>query len=131
MAIRVKSVSIYVSDQDKAINFYTNKLGFEKRADTAFGEGNRWVEVVPPGSDLAFILVRGFADWQEDRIGKFSGIVLEADDIKATYEEWKSRGVQFTESPTAQFYGLMQAQFVDQDGNQYVLVSREQPARNE
>jgi lactoylglutathione lyase len=61
MAItRVKSTTINVTDPDKAIDFYTNKLGFELRSDQPFGEGMRWIEVAPPGAQTVIILATGF-----------------------------------------------------------------------
>lgn len=125
MAItRVKSTTVNVTDPDKAIDFYTNKLGFELRSDQPFGEGMRWIEVAPPGSQTVIILAKGFGmdDDRQDRIGKFTGLVLEAEDMKATYETLSGKGVKFTETPSMQDYGLIQALFEDQDGNGYVLV---------
>ena len=123
MAItHIKSTTVYVSDPNKAIDFYTNKLGFELRSDQAFGEGLRWIEVAPPSGQAVIILAKGFGMDDKDRIGKFTGIVLEAQDMKGTYETLSSRGVKFTETPSTQDYGLIQALFEDQDGNGYVLV---------
>jgi uncharacterized glyoxalase superfamily protein PhnB len=51
-------------------------------------------------------------------------MVLTADNVQATYDELSAKGVEFTEKPRPQFYGMMQAQFVDQDGNGYVLVGK-------
>ncbi len=121
MITHVRSTGIAVSDVDKAIDFYVNKLGFELHGDMPMGGGLRWVEVAPPGAQTMLILTKGFAD-AEERLGKFTSLVFEADDIDATYERLRERGVQFTEPPTAQPWGRKQAQFVDQDGNGYVLV---------
>ena len=123
MAItHIKSTTIYVSDPDKAIDFYTNKLGFELRSDQPFGEGLRWIEVAPPGGQAVIILAKGFGMYNQDQIGKFTGIVLEARDMKGTYEALSAKGVKFTETPSMQDYGLIQALFEDQDGSGYVLV---------
>jgi catechol 2,3-dioxygenase-like lactoylglutathione lyase family enzyme len=129
MAItRVKSTTVNITDPDKAIDFYTNKLGFELRSDQPFGEGLRWIEVAPPGADTIIILAKGFGMGDgpggagAERIGKFTGLVLEAQDMKGTYETLSSKGVKFTETPSMQDYGLIQALFEDQDGNGYVLV---------
>src|SRR5436190_23210010 len=120
----IKSVSVYVSDEDKALDFYINKLGFEKRRDEPLGMGDaslRWVEIGIPGEETAIILVRGYAGWDEGRVGKFAGIVLGTDDIQKTYKELIARGVEFTQAPSEESWGS-QAQFVDQDGNGFVLV---------
>lgn len=121
MITHVQSVSVYVNDQDAAIDFYCNKLGFELRADNLMGEGLRWVEVAPRGGQTVIILVRGYADWSPERVGRFSGMVLQPDDVQATYSELSEHGVTFTEAPNQTPWGW-QAQFVDQDGNSYVLV---------
>ena len=67
------------------------------------------------------MLARGYGH-DADRIGTFSGLVLEADNIQATYEQLRDRGVTFSEGPTVQPWGGIQALFADQDGNGYVLV---------
>lgn len=120
MITRVKLMGVCVRDQEKALDFYTNKLGFEVRADEPMGPGARWLEVAPPGAET------GLALWTppglEDRVGTFSQIVFKCDDVRATYEELRSRGVKFTQEPTDQPGGVM-AQFVDPEGNSFVLAS--------
>jgi lactoylglutathione lyase len=115
-------VTVHVSDQDRALDFYVNKLGLEKRADNAFGPGLRWVEVAPPGSRTRITLAKGFADDAGAGIGTFTGFVFGTDDVQATYQELSARGVTFTEPPTKQDWGMVQAQFQDPDGNGFVLV---------
>ena len=116
----IQSISIGVSDQDRALEFYVGVLGMEKRQDQQFGAEMRWLTVAPVGSVTEIVLTHGYA--MDERVGTFSGIVLGTDDIQATFEAWKAKGVQFTEEPTRQPWGMMQAQFVDPDGNSYVLV---------
>lgn len=124
MITNVQSVTVHVSDQDKALDFYVNKLGFEKGQDQQFGPNFRWLEVLPPGSSTRLILAHSYGAWEPERIGKFTGMVLNAEDIQGTYETLRDRGVTFTEPPTMQPWGMMQAQFEDGDGNGYVLVGR-------
>jgi lactoylglutathione lyase len=103
MAItRVKSTTVHVTDPDKAIDFYINKLGFELRSDQPFEDGLRWIEVAPAGAETVIILAKGFGldSGGQDRIGKFTGIVLEAQDMKATYETLSAKGIKFTETPS-------------------------------
>ena len=116
------TTGISVSDQDKALDFYTNKLGFEVRDDQPMGEGLRWLVVVPRGAETGIVLTKGYGSYDEGRVGAFVGIVFTTDDIQATYEELRGRGVYFTEEPTRQPWGMMQALFEDQDGNGFVLV---------
>jgi lactoylglutathione lyase len=116
----IQSISIGVSDQDRALEFYVGALGFEKRQDQQFGSEMRWLTVAPVGSVTEIVLTHGYA--MDDRVGTFSGMVLGTDDMQATFEEWRAKGVRFTQEPERQPWGMMQAQFVDPDGNSYVLV---------
>ena len=122
---QVSTVTIHVSDQDRALDFYVNKLGFEVREDAPFGENTdlRWVEVAPAAGHTGMVLAKGFGGWTPDSVGKFSGVVFESDNIEDTYRELSSRGVNFTEPPTMQPWGMMQALFEDQDGNRFVLIA--------
>ena len=119
MITAASTVGIFVSDQDRALDFYTNALGFEKRADEPMGDGARWIEVAPAGAQTRLVLYTppGF----EDRIGTFSNVVFGCDDIRATHEELSGRGVEFTQEPSEQPWGLW-AQFKDQDGNEFGLI---------
>jgi predicted enzyme related to lactoylglutathione lyase len=116
----ILSVSIGVSDQDRALEFFVGVLGMEKRQDQRFGAEMRWLTVAPVGAVTEIVLTQGYA--MDNRVGTFSGTVLGTDDIQATFEDWKAKGVQFTQEPKLQPWGIMQAQFVDPDGNSYVLV---------
>lgn len=118
MITSVKLVGVNVSDQERALDFYTNTLGFKIITNEPMGPNARWIEVSPPGAEthLALWTPPGL----EDRIGTFSGIVFRCKDIQATYEELCKRGVEFTEEPRDQPGGTM-AQFRDPDGNTFVL----------
>lgn len=119
----ISSITHHVSDADKAIEFWVNKCGFEKRSDQPFemeGQPVRWIEVAPPGAQTVVILAKGFGG--EESIGKFGGFVLWADEIQATYEQMAANGVEFVEPPTVQPWGLTQALFKDQDGTTIVMV---------
>ena len=121
MISKVQLVSIPVADQDRAKEFYTDKLGFELVNDQQFGEGMRWVQLKPPGAETDVVLFT--APGQEDRIGTFTNVVFGSDDVRATYEVLKERGVEFVEAPTEQPWGAVQAIFKDADGNTLVLHS--------
>ena len=123
MITQIAVTGVFVNNEDEAIDFYVNKLGFEKRADMPMGDGLRWIEVAPPGAATRLVLTRGFGGWSPERVGQFAGIAFEPDDFKATYQDLSARGVTFTEPPTAMPWGT-QAQFVDQDGNGFMLVGR-------
>ena len=117
----VRSVSIYVGDQDRAKGFWTETMGFELLGDTPMGQGEgapRWIEVAPP--DRKVILVLFTVDEQKDRVGTFSNIIFHCDDIEQTHRELTERGVEFAEAPRREFWGWW-AVFRDPDGNAYGL----------
>jgi lactoylglutathione lyase len=118
---KASTVGIYVSNQDWALDFYTNKLGFEKLVDEPMGGGVRWIEVVPRGAETHLVLFT--PPGQEDHIGTFSNVVFSCEDIESTHEELRNRGVEFTEEPSEQPWGLW-AQFKDQDDNEFGLIVR-------
>ena len=96
-------ITVCVSDQDKAKEFYTKKLGFEVIQDNPMGEGQRWLEVAPPGADTHVVLHT--PPGLEGRIGTFTGIVFTAKNVQETYQEMSGRGVEFTEAPKKQPWG--------------------------
>lgn len=117
MISHIRMTTVYVAHQDVALEFYMEKLGFEKWQDDQIMDGSfRWLVVRPRGGETGLVLFEDAA-----RAGLF-GVVFATDDIRATFEELKAKGVQFTEEPTKQPWGVMQAQFVDPDGNAFVLV---------
>jgi catechol 2,3-dioxygenase-like lactoylglutathione lyase family enzyme len=79
-----------VSDQDEAIAFYTSRLGFSLAADIPFGDGERWVEVAPPGGGAAVALVPPRGEYQP---GRMTGIALTSTDPQADHAELKDAGV--------------------------------------
>ena len=87
-------VIVPVADQDEAIAFYTSKLGFSVTADVPFGEGDRWVEVAPPGGGAAIALSRPQGEYQP---GRMTGIALESPDPRADHAELKENGVDVDE----------------------------------
>lgn len=121
MIIRAKSVGIYVRDQQRALDFYTKKLGFHVYQDEPMGEemGNaRWIELAPKGAETRIILYT--PPGMEGRIGGFQNVIFDTDDIKATFDELREAGVEFTQEPTQMPWGWW-AQFKDPDGNEFGL----------
>ena len=94
----VKLVSIPVRDQDRAVRFYTEKLGFQIFTDQPFDDKQRWIELRIPGSETKVVLFT--PPEHEDRVGSFSNVTFLTDDIDRTYQELKDRGVEFTAAPT-------------------------------
>jgi catechol 2,3-dioxygenase-like lactoylglutathione lyase family enzyme len=88
---RVGVVVIPVTDQDRAVEFYVEKLGFEKRADVPFGNGYRWVEVAPEGAETTIAIVPPPPGKPTGNVE--TGICLHTDDIKAVHADLAGRGV--------------------------------------
>ncbi len=133
MITRLARVTIIVRDQEEALRFYTETLGFEKRADATFGPAARWLTVAPPEQhELEIVLqlpdpaMHGEEQAQEmlASIGKNPTWVLNTTDCQGDYARLVERGVTFTSPPTEQPYGL-EAVFSDLYGNSYSLL---QPA---
>ncbi len=121
MITKAQSVGIYVTDQQRALAFYTEKLGFVKLQDEPMGSemgSARWIVVAPPSAQTVFVLFT--PPGLESRIGGFQNIIFDCDDIQATYQDLRARGVEFTQPPTRMFWGWW-AQFRDPDGNEFGL----------
>ncbi len=126
MLTRIGTITVQVTDQDKALEYYTKKLGFEKRADQPMGPGQRWIEVAPPGAQTRILRYKASPDMPgadsyeaaKSSIGKNTGMVLETDDIQKTFADLKSKGVKIIDAPQKQPYGWWGV-FADQDGNTY------------
>lgn len=116
----VQTVSVPVSNQERARDFYVGTLGFELRADNPWGEGMRWVEVAPAGSGTSLSLVTWFEAMPP---GSLQGLVLASDDVQRAYRDLSARGVEFASPPT-EMPGGTQAVFQDPDGNGFVLWQR-------
>jgi predicted enzyme related to lactoylglutathione lyase len=117
----VKFVSIPVSDQDRALAFYTEKLGFKVATDQQFNEKQRWIELKIPGAETGVVLFT--PEGHENRIGSFFNGSFACDDAMKTYETLRARGVEFSGPPQKQPWGTY-VTFKDPDGNQFVLSSR-------
>ncbi len=88
---KVANVIIPVDDQDRALRFYTEVLGLDKRADVPFGDGNRWIEVAPPGAETPIAICPPGPNGTAG--GKDTGITLQTDDIDAYHAQLKDLGV--------------------------------------
>ncbi len=137
MSVKLTTVNLWVHDQEEALAFYTEKLGMEVREDVTVPEMDnfRWLTIAPAGQpDIAVALMEVpgppvFDEATRDRIvelmgkGATGGLFFATDDCRKTYEEWKARGVEFTQEPTDQMYGI-DAGFRDPSGNNSRLVQR-------
>ena len=120
MIRKMKFTSIPVRDQDRALNFYVNILGFTLQTDQPMGPGLRWIEVRPPRGETGIALFT--PPGLEDRIGTFTGISFDCDDVQKTFEELSAKGVEFAKPPKAESWGVA-AIMKDSEGNQIVLSS--------
>ena len=133
--IRIAHAQLWVHDQEEALAFYTQKLGWEVRSDVTLPElGDfRWLAVGPAGQeDFAVVLMaipgppvmdeQTAGDVRELMAKGFAGTVfLSTDDCQASYEELKARGVTFTEEPEERPYGI-DSGFRDPSGNSFRLT---------
>jgi uncharacterized glyoxalase superfamily protein PhnB len=139
--IKIANAQLWVHDQDEALAFYTEKLGFEVQADVTLAEmdGFRWLTVGPPNQDDVSIVLMAIpgAPVMDEETGNqvrdlmakgFAGTVfLTTDDCQASYEELKARGVEFTEAPEKRPYGI-DSGFRDPSGNSFRLTQVQLPA---
>jgi catechol 2,3-dioxygenase-like lactoylglutathione lyase family enzyme len=136
MLKQLTHVQVWVHDQDEALAFYTDKLGMEVREDVTVPEmGNfRWLSVGIPGQDVAIALmaIPGPPVFDEETrqtihkllaTGASGGLFFSTDDAEKSYDELKSRGVEFTQEPTEQPYGI-DAGFRDASGNHFRMAQR-------
>ncbi len=132
MITHLSHASIYVLDQARAIDFYVNKLGFIERMKVPLGPDAFWITVSPPDQpdlEITLMPIQEGGMFQADVAKKFRELVqkgtfgfgvFECKDIYATYQELKSKGVEFTKEPTKEFYGI-EAMFKDDSGNWFSL----------
>ena len=125
-------VSVYVLDQASAYEFYVNKLGFKVHTDAPMGPDVRWLTITPPDQpDLEITLMpikEGMMFNKESAKamralvseGTFGFGFFECNDLLATYEEMKAKGIEFKKPPTKEFYGF-EALFKDDSGNWFSL----------
>ena len=118
---QVGTVMVPVSDQDKAIEFYVEKLGFEKRSDMPFGNGDRWVEVAPAGAATTIALVM-------PREGESAGIetrvAFSSEDVDADHASLQARGVD-VDAEVMRMGDPVPPMFFfrDQDANRLLIVA--------
>jgi catechol 2,3-dioxygenase-like lactoylglutathione lyase family enzyme len=138
---KIAHTQLWVHDQDQALAFYTQKLGFEVRADVTMAEMGdfRWLTVGPPGQDEFAIVLMAIpgAPVMDDESGEqvrslmakgFAGTVfLTTDDVHSDYEQLRERGVEFSEEPEERPYGI-DAGFRDPSGNSFRLTQVNQVA---
>jgi len=134
MITRLTHVSIYVLNQASAFDFYTKKLGFKVITDVPMpGKDVRWLTVAPPdmpGFEINLTPIEDGMWYSREtagalremvKAGTFGVGIFTCNDIYATYEELKAKGVEFTKPPKKEFYGT-EALFKDDSGNWFSLA---------
>lgn len=133
MITNISLVTLWVTDQDEARDFYVDTLGFVETADITMGDGFRWVTVahpdqpelevtlMEPGPPLGEEMATAVRHALDD--GRMNGLGLATDDCRATYEQLRAKGVDFVQEPSDRPYGV-EAVIRDNSGNWLVLVER-------
>ncbi|SFT38449.1 Uncharacterized conserved protein PhnB, glyoxalase superfamily [Actinopolyspora lacussalsi subsp. righensis] len=131
MITNPKFVVLYVTDQQTVLDFCTHKLGFEVRTDVPYGDGHRWIEVSVPGAETYLVLAEGdprVRDLVLQRLGELSHVWFDCDDLDATFDELRARGVRFPIEPRTAPWDpegrTRWAQFADPEGTLYGLTER-------
>jgi catechol 2,3-dioxygenase-like lactoylglutathione lyase family enzyme len=115
---RVGTVVLPVSDQDHALEFYVGTLGFEKRMDGSFGDGQRWIEVAPPGAKTTIALV-------PQGPGATIEVSFATDDAEADHAAMVAKGVEADADLIRMGEGVPPMfTFRDPDGNRFRMVER-------
>lgn len=117
----IKFASVPVKNQDEALGFYTQRLGFRVVTDQPFDDTQRWIELALPKAETKLVLFT--PKGHESRIGDFQNVTFVSDDVEATWQLLRSRGVEFVQEPQKADWGTA-AIFQDQDGNKFVLSSK-------
>jgi predicted enzyme related to lactoylglutathione lyase len=121
MIKRIKFLGVPVADQDRALSFYTEKLGFRILTDQAFNDKQRWIELSIPGAQTGITLFT--PEGQENRVGSFLNTSWEVDDIDGTYAALSANGVVFSGPPEKQPWGSF-LRMTDSEGNTIILSGR-------
>jgi len=124
MISHIHATTIVVSDQDKALNFYVNDLGWDKTEDAPMGPGMRWLTVAPKGAatHISLSLPSWYTTKPSLEMGINTGNAFATPDMKATYDELKKRGVKFKGVPETMPWGKLGAWFFDPDGNEFFVA---------
>ena len=123
---QVWTVNVWVSDMERSVEFYTQKLGF---VVALVDDKNKWVELSLPGGftkialrEPTMALGESYYKYMTQSIGTSTGIAFETPDIKALYDDLKAKGVKFVEPPREMPWGGIMTTFVDLDGNEFQVV---------
>ncbi|WP_243788802.1 VOC family protein [Saccharopolyspora gloriosae] len=132
MITQPKFAVLYVADQDRALKFFSGTLGFEVLTDAPYGDGDRWLEVRPPGARTYLVLAAEDPQLAEQirlRRGAMSTVWFDSDDLDATFADLSAKGVSFPVEPQAAPWdpggSTRWAQFADPEGNLYGISAQD------
>lgn len=120
MIERIATVTVYVDDQGKALDFWTKRMGFEVRAKNPMAPGAGWIELAPSGAQTCLVIYPKsmMPNWAEMK----PSIIFQCADAEATYRALKEKGVEFTDTPKKMAWGTY-AKFTDGQGNEFLIRS--------
>lgn len=128
MLTHPRFVALYVKDQQQAVEFFTRTLGFELQTDAPYGEGERWIEVRQPDAQTYLVLAQADPEVYalvRERLGPMSSVWFDCDDVDATYEDLRAKGVDFAVEPQPAPWdpsgNTRWAQFADPEGTLFGL----------
>jgi catechol 2,3-dioxygenase-like lactoylglutathione lyase family enzyme len=123
-------VALFVADQDKALAFYTDVLGFEKRLDTPTPEGGRFLTIGLPGQELVLVLWPGVPGKGQPVQGRVPGTyTIETEDCREAFAALKARGVRFETAEVLEAPWGLSVTMLDPDGNRLTLREGRKPTR--
>lgn len=132
MITNPRFVALYVDDQQRSLDFFTETLGFELQTDAPYGQDARWIEVRVPGAQTYLVLSPADPEVRtaiRQRQGPMSYVWFDCDDLDATFRDLAAKGVEFTVEPQSAPWDpsgtTRWAQFSDPDGNLYGLSPRQ------
>lgn len=120
----VSAFILWVTDQDRAVDFYVRTLGLVKQRDNEYGPGLRYIEVSVRGSGTALVLLKRSGRMPDPSEERVPPVILGTEDIIGAFELLQARGVEFRCAPFRQSWGGLYAEFVDPDGNVFALSQR-------
>ena len=119
----VPLTGVFVSDQEDALDFYTDKLGLELIQDEPYGDGARWITVSPKGGRTKIALKKAEKEHEKAMVGRSDGapvLTLGTGNVRAAHERLRERGVRFLGEPYSYPWGIA-AILLDQDGSPVLL----------
>jgi lactoylglutathione lyase len=120
---KVSTVFLYVEDQDRSLEFYTEKIGMEKVSDAEMWPGARWLEVAPAGGGETSLALAAAKDFEDKEPGEGSAdFTMAVPDVRKLHEELKAKGVN-VEDPTEEQWSTY-IRFTDPDGHQILVSER-------